>query len=526
MRLPALAPGAGAVAPVAVSSKESELETLVRARYPIIYIVSWEERRVEQLLQSLAARRGKRLYLWTCTDGVHTLDGSAAVPVDPAARDPLQALDFIVDCRDAAIFLLKDLHPYIDDSRPAGGTYQVIRKLRDLAHLFKESHKTLVLLSPVLRFPAELEKDLTVLHHGLPTLDELDDALTRVVNSAERRSTLRLGLDATARERVLKAAQGLTLAEAENVFARSLVLTRRLDVDVIVAEKEQLIRRSRILEYYHSPEPFEAVGGMDELKAWLHKRGLAFSEAARQFGLPEPRGMLLLGVQGGGKSLVAKAVASLWQLPLLKLDLGKVFSELVGSSEENMRSALATAESVAPAILWLDELDKGLSGIASSNRSDGGTTARVFASFLTWMQEKQSPVFVIATANNVAGMPPEAMRKGRFDEIFFIDLPAEAERREIFAIHLRKRRRDPRAFDLERLGRAADGFSGAEIEQAVISGLYDAFEAGHELTDEDILCAVAGSVPLSQTMREEIGALRDWARTRARPASRRAASAR
>jgi SpoVK/Ycf46/Vps4 family AAA+-type ATPase len=497
------------------------LETLVRARYPLIYIVAWEERRVETLLHSIAARRDKRLFIWTCTEGVQGFDGEGALPADPAARDPLQALDFVQNCREAAIFLLKDFHPYIDDSRPTGGTAVVTRKLRDLARALKESHKTLVLLAPVLRFPVELDIDITVVNFGLPTLEDLDQSLSLVINSVEKRSALRLGLDPELRERVLKAAQGLTQAEAENAFARSLIMTRRLDVDVVIAEKEQLIRRSRILEYYHSPEAFEAVGGLDELKVWLRKRSLAFSASARAFGLPEPRGILLMGVQGGGKSLLAKAVASLWQLPLLKLDLGKVFSELVGSSEENMRSALSTAESVAPAILWLDELDKGLAGVSSSHRSDAGTAARVFGSFLTWMQEKTSPVFVIATANNVGSLPPEALRKGRFDEIFFIDLPNEAERREIFAIHILKRNRDPELFDLDRLAHAAAGLSGAEIEQAVISGLYDAFDAGRELTTDDVVRAMQGSIPLSQTMREEIGALRDWARTRARPASRR-----
>ena len=521
MRLPVNNPGPGPAPPAAVTSKEGELETLVRARYPLIYIVAWEERRVESLLHSIAARRDKRLFIWTCTEGVQALDNGGPVPADPAARDPLQALDFVAACREAAIFLLKDFHPYIDDNRPTPGTHVVTRKLRDLARGLKESHKTLVLLAPVLRFPVELEKEITVVNFGLPSPEELDQSLSLVINSVEKRSALRLGLDPQTRERVIKAAQGLTQAEAENAFARSLVTTRRLDVDVVISEKEHLIRRSRILEYYHAPEAFESVGGLDELKVWLRKRALAFSESARLFGLPEPRGVLLLGVQGGGKSLVAKAVASLWQLPLLKLDLGKVFSELVGSSEENMRAALATAESVAPAILWLDELDKGLSGVASSHRSDGGTAARVFGSFLTWMQEKTSPVFVIATANNVGSLPPEALRKGRFDEIFFIDLPNEQERREIFAIHILKRRRDPELFDLDRLAAAATGLSGAEIEQAVISALYDAFDSGRELTGDDILRAMAGSVPLSQTMREEVGALRDWARTRARPASRR-----
>jgi SpoVK/Ycf46/Vps4 family AAA+-type ATPase len=255
------------------------------------------------------------------------------------------------------------------------------------------------------------------------------------------------------------------------------------------------------------------------LKEWLAKRALAFSERARRFGLPEPRGLLLLGVQGAGKSLIAKAVASQWQLPLLRLDLGRMFSQLVGSSEQNMRTALRLAESVAPCVLWLDELEKGLAGAASSHLSDAGTTARVFGSFLTWMQEKTSPVFVIATSNDISILPPEALRKGRFDEIFFIDLPASDERREIFAIHLAKRGRDPLAFDLNTLARQSEGFSGAEIEQAVISGLYDAFEADRELDNDDLLCNLNNTVPLSHTFEAHIGALRNWARSHARSAS-------
>jgi SpoVK/Ycf46/Vps4 family AAA+-type ATPase len=261
------------------------------------------------------------------------------------------------------------------------------------------------------------------------------------------------------------------------------------------------------------------VGGMTDLKAWLNKRRLAFTEQARAFGLPEPRGLLLLGVQGGGKSLLAKAVATMWKLPLLRLDIGRVFSELVGSSEENMRNALRLAETVSPAILWIDEIEKGISGIASSGRSDAGTAARVFGSFLVWMQEKTAPVFVIATSNDISLLPPELLRKGRFDEIFFIDLPDFEERQDIFAIHLLKRHRNPEQFDLVRLARETEGFSGAEIEQAVIAGLYDAFEGGRDLEEPDLIRNVAQSIPLSQTMREQVTALRNWARTHARPAS-------
>jgi SpoVK/Ycf46/Vps4 family AAA+-type ATPase len=501
------------------ADREHEMEVLIRARYPIIYIVSWEERRVEESLRQVAARRKKKLYGWTVTKGVVSLDSLKPVGVDPTAKDPLQALEYVASSRDSAIFVLKDFHPFLDEMRSSPNNAVVARKLRDIATELKESRKTLVILSPVLQFPPELEKDITVLDYALPTLEELDQSLERVIRSAKSQASVKLKLSEEERERVLKAAQGLTCTEAENVFAKSLVMAGKLDLDIIVAEKKQIIRKSRILEYYESKENFDYVGGMAALKEWLRKRGLAFSERARHFGLPEPRGLLLLGVQGAGKSLLAKAVASQWQLPLLKLDMGRVFSELVGSSEQNMRTVLSTAESVAPCLLWLDELEKGLAGTASSHRSDAGTAARVFGSLLTWMQEKTSPVFVIATANDINLLPPEALRKGRFDEIFFIDLPEAEERQEIFAIHLAKRGRDPQRFDLVTLSREAEGFSGAEIEQVVISGLYDAFESGREMETQDLRRNIADTVPLSQTMKTQIKALQDWACTHARPAS-------
>jgi SpoVK/Ycf46/Vps4 family AAA+-type ATPase len=261
------------------------------------------------------------------------------------------------------------------------------------------------------------------------------------------------------------------------------------------------------------------VGGLEVLKEWLRKRVRAFGDEARAFGLPEPRGLLLVGVQGCGKSLVARAVASAWRMPLLRLDVGRLFASLVGSSEENLRNAIKVAENVAPVVLWVDEIEKGLSGSQSSGFSDGGVSARVFVTLLTWLQEKTAPAFVVATANRIEQLPPELLRKGRFDEIFFIDLPALPERREIFAIHLAKRGRDPARFDLESLARRAEGFSGAEIEQAVVSGLYDAFAEGGQLEQRHVERAVSESLPLSTTMREEIGRVREWARARTRPAS-------
>jgi SpoVK/Ycf46/Vps4 family AAA+-type ATPase len=258
---------------------------------------------------------------------------------------------------------------------------------------------------------------------------------------------------------------------------------------------------------------------MEILKDWLVKRRSAFSSRARDFGLPLPKGILLIGVPGTGKSLTAKAVGALWGMPLLRLDVGKIFGGLVGSSEENIRTVIKTAEAVAPAILWIDELEKGFSGTGSSGQTDGGTTSRVFASFITWLQEKQSPVFVIATANNVHQLPPELLRKGRFDEIFFCDLPDREDRRQIIDIHIRKKKRDPGQFDMDKLIEATVDYSGAEIEQAIIAALYDAFDTGNDLSSDGLLNTLKDIVPLAITMREMIDSMREWARTRARPAS-------
>ena len=496
-----------------------ELNTLTRAKYPIIYIVSWEERRIEDILREVAISRRKKLYGWTLTNGIAPLDLVQAHSVDPATRDPLHALDFIAQSQEAAIFVLKDFHPFLDDTRGGIDHPVVIRRLRDITNELKESRKTLIILSPTLRIPADLEKDITVLDYSLPTIEELDLSLDRVVRSAREIAGVQLKMSAEQRERVLNAARGLTCIEAENVFAKSLVMGRDLNLGIIIAEKEQLIRRSQVLEYYETVEGFSNVGGMNLVKEWLRKRGMAFTEKARRFGLPEPKGLLLLGVQGAGKSLLAKAVASQWQLPLLRLDLGRVFSELVGSSEQNIRTALRLAESVAPCVVWLDEIEKGLAGSSGSGSSDAGTSARVFGSLLTWMQEKTSPVFVIGTANDISALPPEILRKGRFDEIFFVDLPQVQERREIFAIHLATRGRDPLEFDLNKLAKVSEGFSGAEIEQIIIDGLYDAFENDRDLSSEDLLRNLKNTIPLSQTMEQKISALRQWARNHARPAS-------
>ena len=499
-----MSPQSPAPPAAAPPSVDAQLETLIRARYPIIYVVSWEERRVEETLREICQRRGKKMLLWTYTTG---MAGNVA------SRDPLAALDYIMGAPDQSVFVLKDFHPFITD-------VAVTRRLRDLVYALKTSYKTLIFVSPLLKLPPELEKEITVVDYQLPTLADLDRLLEGIIQSVRANPAVKTDMTPLEREQILKAASGLTSIEAENVFAKSIVEKRAFDIDVVLGEKEQIIRKSGILEYYRATEAFADVGGMDLLKDWMGQRTASFTDDARKYGLPEPKGILLLGVQGCGKSLCAKAIASLWRLPLLRLDVGKVFSGIVGSSEENMRKAIATAESVAPCILWIDEMEKGFSGTQSSGQSDGGTTSRVFGSFITWLQEKEAACFVVATSNDVSQLPPELMRKGRFDEIFFVDLPAAPERRDIFTIHLKKRHRDPARFDLDRLADITMGFSGAEIEQVVVSALFGAFGDGmRDITTDDLYQAADNSVPLSVTMYEGIQKLRDWADTRARPAS-------
>ena len=495
-----------------------QVDVLIRARYPIIYIISWEERRVVAHLGELALAQEKQLLVWTETLGL--CPGMATIPhaaPNEETLDPLAVLEYIRGSETRAIYVLKDYHPFL--SPVYAKSSAVVRRLRDLVPSLHTSFKTVVLLSPVLQLPPELEKEVTVVDWVLPSLLELDGLLNRVVRSVQDEPGLNVDLTPAQREAVLKAALGMTLDEAENVFAKCLVEKKGFDVDLIVAEKEQVIRKSGVLEYFHWSEGVQDVGGLEKLKEWLSERADAFTEKARAFGLPAPKGLLLLGVQGCGKSLMAKAVACEWKLPLLRLDMGRIFAGLVGASEENVRKAVKVAEAVAPCVLWLDEIEKGLSGTRSSGELDAGVTSRVFGTLTTWLQEKTAPVFVVATANDITQLPPELLRKGRFDEIFFVDLPSEEERREILSIHLRRRKRDPSAFDLQALADKSEGFSGAEIEQAVIAALHRAFRQDRQMTNEDVLAAMGDTIPLVVTMEEEIQSLREWARLRARPAS-------
>lgn len=491
---------------------KEELNILIQAQYPLIYLVTFEEERSEQAIEVIAqsVKPQRRVFTWTSTKGL--IDYSQSGGANPHnTLSPEAALDWVIRHKEPGIYIFKDLHPFLENPN-------VTRAIRDAIAYFRGTDKTIILMSPLQTVPVELEKEVVVLDFPLPDLKELNRVLSRQLADSRNKR-----ISTEAREKLLKAALGLTKDEAEKVYRKAQVTANRLtesEVDIVLSEKKQLIRRNGILEYIDEDETIDSVGGLEELKRWLYQRSNAFTEKAREYGLPQPKGMLILGVPGCGKSMIAKTTARLWGLPLLRLDLGRVYDgSMVGRSEANLRNALKTAESISPAILFIDELDKAFAGGAGSGDSDGGTSSRIFGSFLTWMQEKTSPVFVMATANRVERLPGEFLRKGRFDEIFFVDLPTKEEREEIYRIHLLKRRTDISRFDLDQLAKVSEGFSGAEIEQATIAAMYEAFAQDREFTQLDIIAAVKSTLPLSKTMTEQVTALRDWARQRARPAA-------
>lgn len=493
---------------------QSAFRTYVKAGYPILYVVTAEEERAVDLMSRAVADGDlarRKPYLWSVSRGLCTLDMK---PVDSKTADPRRVLPYLQELQQPGLFVLQDFHAFIDERSPSAAL--TIRQLRDLVGPFKAAAKTLVILSPILKIPPELEKDITVLDLGLPDDAEIAALLDESLEQMADKPHIEIHVEGDGRERIVRALSGLTRLEAENALFKLAVTHNRIDpedVDVLLGEKEQIIRKSGMLEFYSSPERFGSIGGLDLLKLWLRKRSSAFSEAAREFGLPDPRGLLLVGVPGCGKSLTAKAIAAEWKMPLLKFDLGKVFAALVGQAEENMRRALKMAEAVAPCILWIDEIEKGLAG-SRGGSGDGGVGTRVFGTLLTWMEEKKQQVFVVATANDIDGMPPELLRKGRFDEVFFIDLPSPQERAAILAIHLTRHHRDYREFDLTRFAETATDFSGAELEQVVVSALYEAFAEGEKtkLENRHIEAALQTTVPLSQSMGAKISILREEAR--------------
>ena len=491
-----------------------EISTLIRARYPLLYLVSWEEQRVDALLDSVAKNMRRDLLEWTSNRGLRALGGTFKGPPPEETLAPGAALAAIGKLQNPSIVLLKDFHRWLDDPL-------TVRALRELGHALKSTFTTVVIVAPTLKIPEELEKELSVIDVPLPSKEDLLTLLNEIIGVVVRNKRAVVELNNQQAEALVIAAQGLTLSEAENAFAKAIARDNRLDNDdvkLLLEEKSQVIRKSGLLEYYSTDSRLEEIGGLAHLKKWLARRGNAFTQAARAFGLPEPKGVLLLGVQGCGKSLTARAIATSWRMPLVRLDMGRIYSGYIGSSEENLRRAIRVVESLSPVVLWVDEIEKALAG-SSGGGADSGVSARVFGTLLTWLQEKTKPVFVVATANRIEHLPPELLRKGRFDEIFFVDLPSDRERSDIFAIQLGKRGRAAANFPLPELAKATAEFSGAEIEQVVVSGLYDAFADGVELEPRHLLAAIHETRPLAVTMSEDVARLREWANQRTRPAS-------
>jgi len=479
-------------------SFESELDVYLRARFTLMLLVTPEEERALHTVKAVCERTQRACFTWDLADGFQALtDGGGPVP---SARDPLAALDQVDKVDGSVLFVLKDFHDCW--SNP-----QVKRKLRSVAQRLKFTRKSILVTSPSSKLPEELKDDVVVVEFPSPNATELEDVLQRLTQTPG----VKVNLTRLGQEKLVQAALGLTAAQAQRVFAKAIVSTGTLDdrdIDLVTQEKKEIIRESEALEFYAVTETPDDVGGLGVLKDWLRLRERAFTQEARDYGLPAPKGIALIGVPGTGKSLTAKMIGGLWRLPLLRLDVGALFGSLVGESEERVRRALRLAETVAPAILWIDELEKAL----AHGGLDSGTSTRVFGTILTWMQEKTAPCFVVATANAIADLPPEVLRKGRFDEIFFLDLPILEERKEIFTVHLRKRKRLPQDFDIARLARESEGYVGAELEQAIIDAMYVGFNAGREFTTDDISAALRRQVPLSISQRETIGALRNWLR--------------
>ena len=479
-----------------------QIRLYLRARVTLIVLVTVEEQRALAILDEVRRNRGD-LIVWDFADRFASKDGASL----PDAGDPVAALDKIgertrKDPQARDLYVLKDFHEFWSKDP------RVRRKLRNLAQQLVFTGSSLVVTTPAPAIPDELKDEAVVIELPLPSEEALRKDLDELIATTQG---IRTQLTRHGQDRLAQAALGLTAAQARRAFAKAIVRDDVLDdrdIDAVTAEKKAVIRESQALEFYPAEETPDDVGGLDELKRWLALRERAFGAEAAAYGLPAPKGLALIGIPGTGKSLTAKMTGGLWRLPLLRLDVGALFGSLVGESEERARRALRLAETVAPCVLWIDELDKAFGG----GDLDGGTSRRVFGTILTWMQEKTAPVFVVATANDVTALPPETLRRGRFDEIFFLDLPTEAERREILTVHLRKRRRDPAAFDIRRLAVECDGYTGAELEQAIIDAMYQAFADDRDIATEDIIAAIARTVPLSKSQREVVERLRAWLR--------------
>jgi ATP-dependent 26S proteasome regulatory subunit len=476
-----------------------ELMLLLKARYPVIYIHTIEEDRVEYIIRkNIKTKLNRSIYTWDFVDGYTNNPNNEGF----GRRNPLQALELVerLTSETPALFLLKDFNRFLTD-------ISISRKLKNLSRVLKLRPKTIIIIGSELNIPTELQDLITVLNFQLPIENEINQELCRLLRS------LNLEINSQLIEKLTRACQGLSLERIRRVLSKIIATYKTIDessIEVLLNEKKQIISQTQILEYWSTTESIGNIGGVNNLKDWLKKRKISFTIQASNYGLPTPRGLLLIGIQGTGKSLTAKAIATEWQLPLLKLDVGKLFGGIVGESESRLRQMINVAETLSPCILWIDEIDKAFSNVG--NGGDAGTSNRVLATFISWLSEKTKPVFVVATANNVDLLPLEVIRKGRFDEIFFLDLPKKQEREQIFKIHIQEFR--PKTWDLfdySKLAQLSESFSGAEIRQSIIDAMYHAFYEKREFTTADICYALNEVIPLAQLENTQTLKLQSWA---------------
>jgi ATP-dependent 26S proteasome regulatory subunit len=491
-------------------NKHDELRLLVNSRHPVITIETPEEERAEQILLEVAAELAVPLYTWSVTSGLAKAHGAPIYNTET----PEQALANIALIQGDAIFLLKDFARYCENDR-------VCRRLRELAEKFRSERRSIVITAAALQLPPDLSGDSVPFQLGLPTGEELLSGVRNVLAEMNRTQQIPMALDMAGIAQLAQNLVGLPQEEAMRALRMSILARRRMDaglLDAVLDAKRDALRSDGLLETVRRDASFADVAGLRRLREWIGKRKSALTPEGRRFGLEPPKGILITGVQGCGKSLAARSVAGEWGYEMARLDAGALYDKFIGESEKKLQKALELAQKLAPMVLWIDEIEKAFASAGSSGDVDAGLSQRLLATLLTWMQDRESGVFLAATSNNISALPPEMLRKGRFDEIFFVDLPNAEVRSALFALHLKKRGRDAASFDLPKLATASDGFSGAEIEQAIVAGLYTAFAQKQQLSTEILIGEIRGTQPLSVTRAEDIQAIRDWAKTRAVPA--------
>src|SRR5882757_6439827 len=496
--------------PAVVFGKRDELRLLVNSRHPILTIETSEEERVEQMLFEVASELTVPLFTWSVTTGLARYHGAPIYNSDP----PEAALSNMAMVQGDGIFLLKDFARYCDNDK-------VCRRLRELAEQFRTARRSIVITAGSITLPPELSGETAPFALGLPTVEEILAGVKQTLSDVNRESSISVLLDVQSLQQLAKNLCGLPFDEAMRTLRMCALSQGKVDpsiLDAVLDAKREVLRGDGLLETVRRDASFADIAGLQRLREWLTKRKSALTAEGQKFGLVPPKGILITGVQGCGKSLAAKAVAGEWGFELARLDAGALYDKFVGESEKKLRKGLDLAQKMAPLVLWIDEIEKAFASAGSSGDADAGLSQRLLATLLTWMQDRESGVFLAATSNNISALPPEMLRKGRFDEIFFVDLPNVSIRQSLFALHLKKRGRDSASFDLPALANASGGFSGAEIEQSIISGLYTAFAVKQQLSTEILLGELSATQPLSVTRREDIAAIREWARTRAVPA--------